>query len=62
MCKDVIKHTWLNDIIPKPLTLSLDKLTQKKKKGRPKTLGNKHAFGPSAQRAFALGVTSTSQA
>ena len=27
MCKHVIKHAWLNNIIPKPLTLSLEKFT-----------------------------------
>ena len=43
-CKHVIKYAWRYDIIPKPSVLSLEKLTQNKRKGRPKSVGNKCTF------------------
>ena len=44
VCKHAIQHAWSNDVISKPLELSLKKLTQNKKRRRSRKLGNEHSF------------------
>ena len=53
--KCVAYFTWSNSVIEKPVALSLDKLFQNKKKGRPKTSGNCCTFGV---RLFFIACTS----
>ena len=43
-CKHVICRAWELNLIHKEVSLSLEKLTQKKKRGHPKKLKGRHAF------------------
>ena len=38
-CKHVVYRAWYLNIVPKEISLSLSKLNQNKKKGRPRKLG-----------------------
>ena len=43
-CKHVICKAWCNNLIPKEISLSLDKLTRNKKRGRHRKLGGRFTF------------------